>query len=86
MVPPPSTPPPPPPDPKGMERLGYVVRFGCGFGVGLFFALAFGLVDFGGSLGQIVLGLVIVAVIFGGLSACFGDPFWRFLVRLARWL
>lgn len=82
MVPPPSV--PPPPDPKEMERLGYVVRFGCGFGVGVFFALAFGLVDLSGSLGHIALGLALVAAIFGGLSARFGDPFWKFLARLAR--
>lgn len=91
MVPPPSVPPPPnspppnPPDPKELERFGYWVRFGFGFVVGLLLALGFGLVDLSGSLGGIALGLAVVALIIGGLSAHLGEPFWRFLARVCRW-
>lgn len=86
MVPPPSAPPPPnPPDPKELERFGYRVRFIFGFGVGLLLALGFGLVDLSGSLGSIALGLVVVALMIGLLSAHLGEPFWRFLARFSRW-
>ena len=75
---------PPPPTSQEMARIGVIVRFICGFVLGLFLTLAFGLSD--GSGASILLTFAIVAISCGLLSARFGDRFWRSLSRFLRWM
>lgn len=60
-------------------------RFGCGFVVGIVFAVG-GWIAFAVDQGYFVVALALLSGLVCGLAATkYGDAFWAWLSRLARW-
>ena len=71
-----------PTTPDSQER---GIRFGCGFVVGVVFVTGCW-IAFAVDQGYFVVALALLSGLVGGFAAMkYGDAFWEWLSRLARW-
>ncbi|NER37452.1 MAG: hypothetical protein F6J93_26400 [Oscillatoria sp. SIO1A7] len=71
-----------PPPPNRPDRFELSVRFVCGAILGIVIAISAGLLWEAQSLAGVLIGGLIFALIFGFLTARYGDKFWKFLADL----